>query len=685
VSGHVALRSCTCAGLLALGGCGSVWGDPIVGGTASGSGSAEGTADGGSSDGSQPTDSWCDPATWPDGVVPTASTDVVVPTGDRIVVDCDAEAHTIEVQDGGELFAARDVATTLTVHGNFVVYGRVDWGTPEDRILDVTAEIVFADVRDDAFVGTPPAIVGDASGPTQLTPIEVVASDTGLWVLGEGELFAAGRVARSWGVLLDDVGPGDPVLELDDATGWRAGDRIVLTPTSSTAVPEFDAEIEEALVAAVDGNTVTLAAAPSFVHFGCAACQRRGEAARLDRNVVIRSADHADHAHILVAESGRLGLDGVELRWLGPAWPAPRCDAPWRRAPIRFHQQHDASRGSFVRHTSIWGGKHGSIAVERSHGIEIADVVAYASDGTAFTLEIDTAACGNRCDDENEQAPRDVVYDRALAIGIGVVPRAEDCAPISHRISAFELGGGDGSGCRGCVAAGIAAGPSQGSDASAFHWPERGGSPTVFADCVAHDSDTHGIFSWHEAAMLQGPFAGISLWSLSKSGIAFSGRSTGARFSDVTIADTLAPSVSIASQGPSDAVPLFAVLLDSVELRGPLAPHGAPFAVVGARFSGAVSPAVTNAPADCIDGDPDDPNDQACTRAWLRLTDPEFAAGTVPFAFGMPANRHTVWEIRGFAHPDHPELPADFDLFRADATVDGGVPAPEFDAILVPR
>ena len=172
--------------LLAGAGCGSVWGEPIVTGTASGSGSADGSSDdAGSSGGSPATSSWCDPSTWPDGIVPTASTDVVVPSGERILVDCDAEARTIEVQAGGELFAARDVATTLTVHGNFIVYGRVDWGTPDDRILDVDAEIVFADVRDEAFVGTPPVVVGDASGPTQLTPIDVVASDTGLWVLGE--------------------------------------------------------------------------------------------------------------------------------------------------------------------------------------------------------------------------------------------------------------------------------------------------------------------------------------------------------------------------------------------------------------------------------------------------------------------------------------------------------------------
>jgi hypothetical protein len=44
-----------------------------------------------------------------------------------------------------------------------------------------------------------------------------------------------------------------------------------------------------------------------------------------------------------------------------------------------------------------------------------------------------------------------------------------------------------------------------------------------------------------------------------------------------------------------------------------------------------------------------------------------------------------VWEVRDFAHPDYPELPADFDLHRADNEVTGGSYHAEFDAWLVPR
>jgi hypothetical protein len=189
--------------------------------------------------------------------------------------------------------------------------------------------------------------------------------------------------------------------------------------------------------------------------------------------------------------------------------------------------------------------------------------------------------------------------------------------------------------------------------------------------------------------MVQGPFAGVSLWSLGKTGVAFSGRATGASFTNVAIADTAAPSVTVGSGASAErdagASPLTSALVDDLRVVTPIAPHIAPFEVVGVRFSGVVSPAVTNESFECVGGDPDDPEDEACPRAWLRLVDPEFAVGTVPFAFGIPANHHTVWEIRGFAHPDYPELPNDFDLYRADADVEGGYAAPELDAWLVPR
>ena len=127
-------------------------GDPIVSGDGSatdGTGATEGTgatgpddADGGTSVGGtdgEPVDceavtceSWCDQATW-GGSVPTAETDVVVPDGKVVLLDCEAEARSVTIDSGGAVKASRSASSSLTVHGNVIVWGRLDLGTEDDH------------------------------------------------------------------------------------------------------------------------------------------------------------------------------------------------------------------------------------------------------------------------------------------------------------------------------------------------------------------------------------------------------------------------------------------------------------------------------------------------------------------------------------------------------------------------
>ena len=61
--------------------------------------------------------------------MPTATTDVTV--SGEVVVDCSAQARSIQIPAGATLKASRSKNSALTVHGNLVVRGRLDYGTPE--------------------------------------------------------------------------------------------------------------------------------------------------------------------------------------------------------------------------------------------------------------------------------------------------------------------------------------------------------------------------------------------------------------------------------------------------------------------------------------------------------------------------------------------------------------------------
>ncbi|NVB84824.1 MAG: hypothetical protein HOV81_41020, partial [Kofleriaceae bacterium] len=445
--------------------------------------------------------SFCSAEVW-GGKSPTAGTDVVIPAGKTVVVDCAAEAHKVTVEAGGLLFASRESSSTLTLHGNLVVYGSVDYGTPEARIPDgVTAEIIFTGMHDEDYVGTKTVWDGNETSMSVDTPMEIVDGDVGLWVMKSGKLAAAGQVKRAWSKLTASAGPGDPTFDVDDASGWKVGDRIALTPSAPLSVEsELRMTFDESTLAAVDGSSLTLAAAPAVVHDGCDDCVRRAEAANLTRNVVIRSADATAHAHIMVAEQGLAQLDSVELRWLGPVRNCSAEDGfsePARRAPLYFHQQRDASAESFVRHVAIWGAGQHFIALEQSNGVEVTDVAGYDTHGFGFLLFYDNTGCGTRCQDRTK-ASSGTVFDHVLAAKVGVPDRTDGCLRIGHRHAGIVVSGGESSGARDSVAVGVGW-DGDGDDIAGFQWAEGGsGRPAdfTFSGNVSHDNVGHGALIW---------------------------------------------------------------------------------------------------------------------------------------------------------------------------------------------
>ncbi|MBC8070189.1 MAG: G8 domain-containing protein, partial [Deltaproteobacteria bacterium] len=629
--------------------------------------------------------SWCDPASW-GGAVPDASTDVVVADGMVVLVDCDAAAGSITIAPGGELRGSREHSATLTSHGNIVVHGVLDYGRPDERIpAHVTAEIVFADLDDAAMAGSPSTVFGQDFGPSADTEVVVLESDVGLWVEQAGVFTAAGAEARAWSFIVDGVAPGDTELEVEDASGWRVGDRIALTPTAPTSEPDFVSQFDEATIAAIDGNRITLAAAPTFTHAGCTECTRRGEAIDLTRNVVVRSADDTAHAHILAKDEGMIGLDSVELRWLGPEYPEPVCGAPFRRHPLHFHQQDDRNLDSYVRHVSIHGGQHGFISVERTDSVEIVDVAGYDTYGFGMVIGYDPSACGTRCTDL-EVAPEDIVMTDMIAARVGAHLRAEGCARISHRLPGIISTGDEHSGCSGCVATGIGV-DSSGSDISGFQWAEGGsGRPIdyVFENNIAHNNNGHGSFVWHNGSESDHVYRDSSMWSNAGYGVLHGAYGNSFSWSNLVSVDNLNAGMGLKSIPDTAVTKIDGAVLDAVYVLPYVLIQEHAQVMRNIEFSGDHSPAVTQF-EDACGGNPDDPLDPECSRVLLRFENVSFPAGTIPFWMGNAVNNHTVWEIRGFTHPDYPDLPADFDLYRRDYQVEGGQSMPEFDAWLVPR
>lgn len=624
---------------------------------------------------------WCDPATW-GGQVPDASTEVILEAGKTVVVNCDAVAKRIEISEGATLVASREVSSTLTIGGNLVVFGTLDYGTAGSRIPDgITAEIIFTGMTDDQYAGTPSTEFGSDRGPSALTPMEILETDVGLWIGQSGTWTAAGTAKRAWGTLLEGTGPGDPTFEVDDASGWQVGDAIALTPTAKIAEDDSSAQFDEGIIAAIDGNLITLEAAPEFSHTGCTDCLRRGEAINLTRNVIIRSADDTAHAHIMVFDQAKVTLDSVELKWLGPE----QCGGPARRAALSFHQQEDAAASS-IKHTVIHGGDRQFIRIERSHGIAIEDVAGYDTYGSGFVLGFDPSACGTRCTDR-DSAPRDILFQHVIAAKVAPATREQGCLRIDHRAAGFSLGGGENTGCVRCVATGIGY-EGSGADLAGFSLPESGaGRPQAFTfeHNVAHSNGNHGMFVWHNATPNQAPWADNAVWSNEGLGIHWGAYSNSYALENFTAVGNGRASIGIKAVPTADRVRFEGGTVDDIRVLSYVVLQTVPNIIKNVTFTGDAPIGVTQIDQPCTNGNPNDPDDPDCLRVWLRFVDPVFPAGMKPFVFGDSINKFAVWEVRGFSSPDYPDLPANFDLYRRDNQVAGGSYFESFDAWLVPR
>jgi cell migration-inducing and hyaluronan-binding protein len=105
--------------------------------------------------------------------------------------------------------------------------------------------------------------------------------DRGLMLIG-GTLNLHGATDHTWTKLAQTAEKGATRIEVLDASGWRAGDEIVLAST------DFDhRQAERRHIESIRGNRITLDEPLQFMHFGAITygVDERGEVGMLTRNI----------------------------------------------------------------------------------------------------------------------------------------------------------------------------------------------------------------------------------------------------------------------------------------------------------------------------------------------------------------------------------------------------------------
>jgi hypothetical protein len=335
--------------------------------------------------------SWSEAATWEGGSVPGAGDRVLVRPGHAVLYDAASDRAIRAVYVGGTLRFATDRDTRLDV-------GLIKIQPGEECVEDgFTCDVHLkppdpGQARAALEVGT----LDEPVDPKHRALIRLVYFDgmdketlPAIISCGGRMEFHGAPMNRTWVKLGATAKTGDVEVALSEAvTGWKAGDRVILTATkrdeneSGTRRPgkrNRKVFTEERTIKAVDGPKVTLDAALDVEHLG--AGETRGEIANLSRNVVVESAEPDKmRGHTMYHRHSAGSISYAEFRHLGK-------ENVLGKYSLHFHLLGSTMRGASVIGASIWDSGNRWITIHGTNYLVVRDCVGYQSVGHGFFLE----------------------------------------------------------------------------------------------------------------------------------------------------------------------------------------------------------------------------------------------------------------------------------------------------------
>jgi hypothetical protein len=333
---------------------------------------------------------WSARSTWENGKLPTAGVKVQIREGHRVTYDVKSDDVIRSLHIAGTLEFATDRDTRLNAGLIKVQAG----DNVEETGFDCEAHQTARDPampRAELLIGTPDRPV-EASHQALIRLVYIDGMDKQscpalVCCGGRMELHGA-PLNRSWVKLGATAAKGDEKVQLaEPVSGWRVGDRVIITATSGThdtsgtRRPGGDQQVytEERKIKAIDATSITLDRPLEHEHLG--AGQLRGEVANLSRNVIVESADpQGVRGHTMYHLDSAGSVSYAELRHLGK-------ENVLGRYSMHFHLIGNSMRGASVVGASIWDSHNRWITIHGTNYLVVRDCVGYQSVGHGFFME----------------------------------------------------------------------------------------------------------------------------------------------------------------------------------------------------------------------------------------------------------------------------------------------------------
>lgn len=337
---------------------------------------------------------WSSPATWEGNSVPGTDARVLIREGHIITYDAKSDVVIRGITVSGTLAFASEKDTILNVGLIKIQAGNTY--SEEGFDCDHGAEMPSA-ARPALLVGTPETPIGKTAA-IRLHFVEGMNKETcpAIVCCGGRMDFHGQPLSHAWMKLGATAKIDDNAVTLaEPVTGWKVGDRIIITGTQLHGNAKTESTTEERVITAIEGTKITLDKPLMMAHLGEG--DYRGEVANLSRNVVVESAaPDGVRGHTMYHKHSAGSLAFAEFRHLG------KRDVLGKYA-IHFHLCRDTMRGSSVIGCSVWDSHNRWVTIHGTDYLVVRDNVGYKSIGHGFFLEDGTETYN--------------VLDRNLAVG----------------------------------------------------------------------------------------------------------------------------------------------------------------------------------------------------------------------------------------------------------------------------
>jgi len=354
---------------------------------------------------------WEAAETWAGGKTPTPGDTVLIRPGHRVTFASTSDKAYRSIHIGGTLAFDPDKDTVLAVGLLKIQPGEntAEEGFDCDAHLETPKD---GEPKPALELGSPDAPIRK-SALIRLVYFEGMDKDScpAIVCCGGRMDFHGAPMNRTWLKLGADVKRGDSTVTVSEpVTGWRLGDKVIVTGTKDPDERDGRFYTEEAVIKAIDGAKVTLDKALAFDHLGTG--DYRGEVANLSRNVLVESADLAVRGHTMYHRNSAGSISYTEFRHLGK-------EGVLGRYAIHFHLVGTTMRGSSVIGASVWDSGNRWVTIHGTNYLVVRDCVGYKSKGHGFFLEDGTEVYN--------------VLDRNLAVqALRAKPLPKQVLPFDH-------------------------------------------------------------------------------------------------------------------------------------------------------------------------------------------------------------------------------------------------------------